>query len=427
MTHFRLIALILLLFPGQTWSESSESGEQKILKATVDGRIGPATVYYLKHVFEKSKEGDNKAVLLSINTPGGFLESTREIVNLINASEKPVITYVTPAGGRATSAGAFILLAGHLALMDEGTNVGAASPVKSDGRDLGDTMKKKVLNDTQAFIRSVAEKRDRNVEVSEKFVSKALSLTAKEAMENDVIDSLVREGSSLTKTLAQSPLDFSGTEIQFDEKNVVIKSINKRTVDQFLSFISKPQIAYLLTSLGTIGIYIELVAFGAFIPGILGVISLILGLIAMTTLPVNAGFMALLVFGVCLLTIELTISGFGLVGLCGLISFFFGSLYLFEEPVQGNYYNIVYGVSAGFVLFFFTIIFALSKRNKELDSLVNTTGVCQTDFIGDAGYISINGKNYKALSRDERELREGHKIQVVRVEKNYLIVKVIDE
>jgi membrane-bound serine protease (ClpP class) len=432
---FSLAFVVLVLVP-YLFAESPEpevapskmdqlyqQADWTVLKAPIEGPIGPATLHYLENVFDELESTDAQAVVLEINTPGGLLTSTREIIQLINSSQKPVITLVGPSGARAASAGAFILLAGHWAMMMEGTNTGAASPIDSSGQDLGETLKKKVFEDTQALMRSLAESRGRNVEMAEKFVKDAISLTDTEALEANVINQRVTDKKDLAKALAKVIFLFRDRQINFEKRNLTFKEIKKRPIDHLLTFIANPQVAYMFTSLGTLGIYMEVLGGGLIFPGVFGVICLILGLMALSTLPINTGFLILLLFGVALLTAEVFVSGFGVLGLGGLIAFFLGSLYLFDEPIGGDYMVIVYTITACLGLMFVLLGFVLVRAPKTAASLVGGQAVCSADFINGAGFVLLKGQNLKAISKSGEAFRDGDIVSIAGSEGALLVVE----
>ncbi|NQY99355.1 MAG: nodulation protein NfeD [Bdellovibrionales bacterium] len=403
--------------------ELYQRADWTILKAPITGSIGPATVHYLKEVFKQLKTTDAQAVVLEINTPGGLLKSTREIIQLINEAPKPVITVVGPSGAQAASAGSFILLAGHWAMMNEGTNTGAASPIDSSGKDIGPTLKKKVFEDTQALMRSLAESRGRNVEMAEKFVKDAISLTDTEALEANVINQRIAGNEDLVKALGRILLLFKDQKINFRGRNISFREVEKRPIGYFLEYIADPQVAYMFTSFGTLGIYIEILGGGLIFPGVFGVICLILGLIALSTLPVNVGFLLLLLFGVVLLGAEVFVSGFGVLGLGGLIAFFLGSLYLFNEPIGGDYMAVVYTITACLGIMFVILTFVLVRKPRTHKSMVGGRAVCASNFINGAGLVQHKGQNVKAISKSGESFKDGDVVAISGSEDDVLIVE----
>ncbi len=278
----RVTAFLLVLLVGITGLVQGQgaSGKAPVYQVNIDGAINPSALGLLEHAIEIAELNGAAALVVRIDTPGGLLSSTRDMVSAIGESEVPVVGYVGPSGAGATSAGAFILLSTHVAVMNEGTTVGASSPVAGDGSDIEGTMAKKVMNDSRAFMRSIAESRGRNADLAERFVSDAESVTASEALEAQIIDRVVAEASQVLSALDGTEIQFHGEPLTLDLVGRTPVEIEPRLVDRVLGVIAHPQIAHMLISLGMLAIYIEFLSPGLAFPVVLGTIAVILGLIS---------------------------------------------------------------------------------------------------------------------------------------------------
>ncbi len=300
---------------------------------TLDGIVNPITERFLTRAIEEAERDGAEVVVVLLDTPGGLLDSTRDMVASIFASPVPVIVYVWPSGGRAASAGTFITAAGHIAAMAPGTNIGAASPVSGQGTELPETLKEKVFEDTAAEIRSIAEHRGRAVAPLEATVLEAKAYTAREALDLGIIDLIAPNVAQLLEAV-------DGRVVLVDtgegEVPVVLATagLNQREVrmglfDRFLSLIADPNIAFLLLSLGGLGLFVELLNPGLILPGTFGVIALVLAFMALGNLPGNWAGAALMLLAFGLLTTEVNVDGFGVLGVLGIVSFVLGGILLF--------------------------------------------------------------------------------------------------
>ncbi|WP_051234554.1 NfeD family protein [Marinimicrobium agarilyticum] len=412
----RLTACLLLLLAGLTGLVQGQgaSGQAPVYQVAIDGAINPSALGLLQHAIDTAELNGAAALVMRIDTPGGLLSTTRDMVSAIGESEVPVIGYVGPSGAGATSAGAFILLSTHVAVMNEGTTVGASSPVAGDGSDIEGTMAKKVMNDSRAFMRSIAESRGRNADLAERFVSDAESVTAAEALEANVIDRVVPEASELLATLDGIEIQFHGKPLTLSLAERPLVEIEPRLIDRLLAVIASPQIAHLLISLGMLAIYIEFLSPGLTFPGVLGTIAVILGLIGAQALPVNVGFLILLFLGLVLMFAELFVAGLGVLGIGGAIAFVLGSLNLFDMPSTDEYRNTVLavsvGVSAAIMLATFLIGRGLAAARPREKSLVGKRGEAMVNFDKN-GYVLVDDKRWPAEARTP--LHHGDAIVVV--------------
>lgn len=387
----------------------------------IKSTINPGALGLLDYAIRTAESNQAALLIVRINTPGGLLSTTRDMVGRIGESRVPIAGYVGPSGASAGSAGAFILLSTHVAAMQSGTNVGAASPITGEGRDIEGTLGKKIMNDSRAFMRGIANSRKRNAEVAESFVAEASSLTAEEAKQQNVIDLVVGDFSALLAALAGREIDFNGEKrvLRF-ARDAEIRLIEPRLIDRILSYIAHPQIAHLLISLGTLAIYIEIISPGLAFPGILGAIAVILGLVAAQMLPVNMGFLILLFLGIALMLAEYFVAGFGVLGISGAIAFILGSLNLFDPSVSRNYegsiLSISIAISAAMVATTLLLTRIIAANPERISGrMQGKTGEAMVSFDAD-GFVLVADRRWPASTLEP--LRHGDKVVVVKQDKS---------
>lgn len=406
------IALVLLLgFLGLV--EGSQDAPA-VYQVDINGVINPGSLGVLRHAIERAEAQGAPALVVRINTPGGLLSSTRDMVTAISESPVPIIGYVGPSGAGATSAGAFILLSTHVAIMNAGTTVGASSPVASGGQDIDSTMAQKVMNDTRALMRTIAQNRGRNIETAERFVTDAESITAEEALASQVIDLVVPNADRLFSALADYEFSFNGQPVTLSLEGRALYEVTPRLIDRVMNVVAHPQIAHLLLSLGMLALYIELLNPGLLVPGVVGVIALILGLIGVQALPIHIGFLLLLLLGVALMVAEYFVTGFGVLGVGGAVAFIIGSLNLFDMPANQEHREMVLsvsvGVSAAMVVGSLLIAYALRKTGARRKVPVGQTGEAMVSF-NRTGYVLIGDQRWPAETSEP--LRHGDRIRVL--------------
>jgi membrane-bound serine protease (ClpP class) len=299
----------------------------------LDTIIHPISARFLAKALDQAAADGAEVVVVAINTPGGLLTSTREMVASIFASPVPVVVFVAPQGARAASAGTFITAAGHVAAMAPGTNIGAASPIGGQGEELGETLKNKIFEDTAAEIRSIAERRGRPVAPLEATVLEAKAYTASEALELGIIDLIADDVRALLAAVDGMTVAVAGPD---GDREIVLRTadIERRDVrmgffEQLLSFIADPNISFMLISLGGLGLFVEIMNPGLIFPGVFGVLALVLGFVALGNLPGNWAGVALILLAFALGVAEANVSGFGVLGVLGIVSFVFGGILLF--------------------------------------------------------------------------------------------------
>lgn len=314
-------------------SASAETSQPVVVVLPTTGIVDQGMAQYLADGIASAAQDGAAAVVIKLNTPGGFLTTTNDIVGTVLEAPLPVIVWVAPAGGFAASAGTFITLAGNIALMAPGTSIGAASPVAAEGEDIPETLHDKVYNDAIAKITAIAEERGRNVEWAVEAVSKARSSAANEAVELGVVD-------GIAATLEDVIAFANGREVEVAGETVTLNlgdaTTTERTMSPFLAFIrllSDPTIAFLLFSVGSAGLIAELWQ-PNFVTGILGGIAIILAFIGLGALPLNVGGLILVVFGLVLIGLELTVTSHGLLGFGGVVCLAIGASALYRPPVD---------------------------------------------------------------------------------------------
>ena len=393
--------------------------QPKVIAVDVDGVVHPITTEILSHAIEQARRDNVAAVLIRLNTPGGLIESTREITETIVASPAPVITYVTPSGGRAASAGFFILQAGDVAAMAPGTRTGAAAPVLM-GQQMDPVMRRKVESDAAAALRSVVQKRGRNSELAEKAVIEARAFTEKEALDNNLIELIAStEADLLAKLDGRTVTRIDGATTQLRLAGAAIAEYEKTTRERFVSAIADPNLAFVILILGALGIYVEFSSPGLILPGVAGGILVLLGLSALSVLPINWLGVALLVLAVALFILEANFASHGILGAGGAVAMVLGALLLVEGPPELQIrLGTALGVTlpfAGITLFLLTLIIK-ARRAKVVtgsEGLIGELGTAQTELNPD-GRVFIHGELWDAESAVS--LAAGARVRVTKVD-----------
>lgn len=307
-----------------------------VVKIDIDGTINPAIDDYVEQALRHAESRRAAALVVRLNTPGGLLDSTRTIVQNFLSADVPVIVWVGPPGARAASAGMFITMAAHVAAMAPGTNIGAATPISSGGKDVenegGQDLERKVLEDTMAFARSIAEVRGRPSDWMESAVSDAVSITSDEALQKQVIDLVAGTLDQLLQEVDGRTVKIASGSITLATAGASVETLDMRLGQQLMHYLAHPNIAYLLMLLGMLGIYFELSAPGGFIAGTLGTISLLLAFISFQVLPFRTGGLLLILLSIVLFIAEVFVPSMGILAVGGFVAFVVGSLILFNTP-----------------------------------------------------------------------------------------------
>ena len=416
------LLIFLFCFPG-----NNLSAENEVYIIQTSGSINPAVADFLKKGIEKASEDGVSCIIITIDTPGGLADSMRIIVKAIFASKVPVVTYVSPSGARAASAGVMITIAADIAAMAPGTNIGAAHPVNAGGKDIGGKMSEKVINDMVAQVKSIAEKRGRNVQWVEKAVRESVSVTETEALETNVIDIVAEDIDDLIRQINGRKIENKGVlKLDNPKKTIIEESLRTKV----LKIISDPNVAYILMMIGLAGLYFELSHPGAVLPGVVGGISLILAFFAFQTIPVNyAGFL-LIILAIVFFIMEMKIASYGLLSVAGITSLLLGSLMLFEGNGSGTGLSLTVLVPtlmvvSGFFVVISGLVFKshLSKPKTGVNGLLEEIGVVREPILQE-GKVFVHGELWKAISKDPIE--KGVKVRVVRVEGLVLEVEPLE-
>jgi len=402
----------------------------------VQGAIGPAVEDYINRGISKANEDKANAIILQMDTPGGLAKSMRDIIKEIITSKVPVIAYVAPSGARAASAGTYILYAAHVATMAPGTNLGAATPIAMEMPGTGHEKDKKspsdlkAINDARAYIRALAQMRHRNVEWAEKAVSQAESLSAEEALKLKVINLIAKNIPELLQKVNGMTVEIQGAPAILNTNNLSVVSYKVDWRTRFLAVITDPTVAYILLMIGFYGIFFELLNPGFIAPGVIGVIALLVGLYGLALLPINYVGLGLIILGLAFLVAEAFLPS-GALGVGGVVSFIIGSILLFKAP----YIGFTLPITTIVVVTIFTIIFvliilslAIRSRRKPIvsgrEALINKEGILDIDPDGKK-WVRIEGERWQC--RSDVAVKNGDRVQVVRVEGLILVVKPVTQ
>ncbi len=398
----------------------------RVVAVDVDGVVHPVTVEIVGRAIEQAQREGAALLLIRLNTPGGLMEASRRTIEKIVASPVPVATFVTPSGGRAASAGFFLLEAGDVAAMAPGTNTGAASPV-AIGVEMDQVMRRKVESDAAASLRSLTAKRGRNSALAEKTVLEAKSFTEKEALDNRLIELIAKDDRALLEALHGREITrFDGTRVKLDLAGAEIVVYEKTVRESLVAAISDPNIAFILLILGALGLYVEFTNPGLILPGVAGGILALLGLAALSVVPINWGGVALLILAATLFVLEAKFASHGILGAGGAVAMILGALLLVEGPPE---MRIRLGTAVGVTLPFALItIFLLSlviraRANKVVTGaagMIGETGVART-ALEPQGKVFVHGELWDAVC--STPLEAGAPVRVVAVEGLKLLVE----
>lgn len=378
---------------------------QTVLSIHINGTINPAVADFVHATIQQADESKAVALLIHLNTPGGLLESTRNIVSDMLKAKVPIIVYVAPQGARAGSAGVFITLAANIAAMAPGTNIGAAHPVGL-GNSPDSVMNEKITNDAAAFIRTIAEKRSRNLEWAEHAVRQSVSITETEALRNNVINLIANDDRELLSKIDNTTVFTADGNTILHTKNAHIEVKEMGFAQKMLNLLSDPNMAYILMMLGFYGLLFELYNPGAIFPGIVGAICLIFAFYAMQTLPVNYTGLALVILGVILFLLEIKVISHGMLTIGGIVSLLLGSIILFQNTSTGGVVRVSLSViitaTAVSALFFLFVIGAGLKAQhaKSLTGMEGMIGeIGETiNILNPFGTVQVRGEMWNAES-----------------------------
>ena len=418
------VGMLVVGMMGTVLAEDSIRSEPHALIMQVDGVINSVNGRFVSRAIEQSEEDKAALLIIELDTPGGLLGSTREIVQLLLESPIPIAVFVSPKGARAGSAGTFITAAGNLAVMAPGTNIGAAAPISSNGGDLEDTLASKVENDAAALIRSIAQTRGRNQDKLEATVRSAASYSAQEALADNVVDLIAENVDELLSKLDGLSVHTSLGTVVLETNGLEIRSFKKSILEHFLKVISDPNVSFLLLMVGGLGIVVEIFNPGLVGPGVIGVICLLLAFLALGNLPVNWAGVVFILLAVVLIVLEIAVSGFGILGVGATVSLIVGGFLLFNQfgdisPYQ-PFFNVnrwlLYG-SSGVVGVAMTYV-ALSayQLRREVSpekshSLIGMQATVTAE-LSPRGIVLVGNETWTAISDDGRVITTGESVEV---------------
>lgn len=422
----RLLFLTILFFA------SGLTEAQSVVSININGSINPASAAFISRAITKAANQKAECILIHLNTPGGLLKSTRVIVTDILQSQVPVVVYVSPGGAHAGSAGVFLTMAAHIAVMSPGTNIGAAHPVSMQGGT--DTiMNEKSTNDAAAFIRTIAGKRKRNLEWAEEAVRKSVSITEEEALQKNVIDIIAHNDEDVLTQIDGKTIEVSTGTKKLRTKNASVELLEMGLLDKFLNMISDPNVAYILMMLGFYGLLFELYSPGAIFPGIVGGICLILAFYTMHTLPINYAGLALIIFGIILFLLEVKITSHGMLAIGGIVSLLLGSFFLFRTnsalefiKMSGSVIITTTAVTAMFFLFLVGMGLKAQRTRPVTgtEGLVGEEGETQAK-LDPSGTVWVHGEMWNAESVSGM-IDKGKKIRVTGIKDLKLYVEQLN-
>jgi membrane-bound serine protease (ClpP class) len=417
---FFVLFFFLILPVSMAFCENADRGSVYIIE--LEGSINPATADFIARGLKTANDRGAILAIIRMDTPGGLASSMRTMVKAILNSPVPVVVYVGPRGAGAASAGVMVTVAGHIAAMARGTNIGAAHPVGAGGKDIGGTMSEKVVNDMASYARGIAEQKGKNGEWVEKAIRESVSITAEEARDKKVVDLVVDDMDDLLKSLDGRVIDLPSGKTTLKTNGLKKIHYKPGLRDKILKIISDPNIAYILMMIGLAGLYFELSHPGAIFPGVIGAISLILAFFSFQTLPVNYAGVVLILLAIIFFIAEVKVASYGILSIGGVIALTLGSLMLFENMrvslklmlptivLVGGFFVIVAGVAFR----------ALRRRpTGGAEGILGETGVVK-ELIGPEGLVFVHGEIWRAFS-DER-IEPGETVEVMGI--NGLLLKV---
>jgi membrane-bound serine protease (ClpP class) len=414
-----LITTVAILTPLAA-APSKVQAESSVVLATYDGVINPVSAEYLHDALVSAQEDRAQAVIFRLNTPGGLDTSMRLIIKDITGATIPVIVYVSPSSGRAASAGVFITMAAHVAAMAPGTNIGAAHPVAMGGEKMDREMMEKVENDSVAYLKSIAQQRGRNVVWAEEAVRKSVSVTEQEALKLKIIDMVADDLPSLLKQLDGRTVGLQSGPVVLHTAGTSLHEFPMGLRLEFLKILSDPNIAYLLMTIGTIGIIAELYSPGAILPGVVGAISLILAFYSFQSLPVNYAGILLFLLGIAFFILEANVTSYGLLAIGGVVAMLIGSVMLIKTDVE--FLQISWSVilpvvtlAALFSLFIVGMGVKAMRRRPMTgrEEMVGLVGIVKT-ALAPHGQFAVHGELWEAVS--EQPLQPGDEAEVTGVD-----------
>ncbi len=439
--------------------KADEISSSSVVVLTIDGAIGPATRDYIVSGIEQAEQAKAALVLIKMDTPGGLSASMRDMIKVILNSEVPVATWVGPSGSRAASAGTYLLYASHIAAMAPATNLGAATPVPIGGQkpptpagkayeELKEAAKDdesaqqdapeqasgdKALEDSVAYIRALAEQKNRNADWAEQAVRHAATLTADQALANNVIDYLAGSEQDLIKQINGRKIKLAHTEVTLALDRAQLETIEPSIKNKILATITNPSLAYILLLVGVYGLILEGYNPGALVPGVIGGICLLVALYAFQILPVNFAGLALIFLGFALIAVEFFVPSFGILGIGGIVSLTFGSVILMDTDVPGFGIpmSLIISIALTAGVLFAGIMYYLAGSFKKpvvsgSESLIGQTGEVVSNHDEHGLRVHLDGENWQAKATTKHHYDVGDRVLIERIDGLTLYVKHLE-
>jgi len=414
---------LLALFAGSAWA-----GHINVI--TIDGSINPASSDYLQGAIAQSESDGAEALLIELDTPGGLLSSTKDIIQAMLNAEVPVIVFVSPKGAWAASAGTFITLAGHIAAMAPGTSIGAASPISASGGggtreeddERSDVSMEKAEKMTMAFMESIANERNRNVEWALSAVREAEAIAQDEALELGVIDLVASDRADLLKQINGMEIEVGDEVAILDLDGVEVRAIEMTGMTKFFNFLASPDIAMLLVMAGMLGLYIEFQQPGMLVPGILGAFCLVLAGFAFQILPFSWIGLLVMLVGMALLVLEIFVTSFGVLFTLGIICVLVGGTMIFDMPevsdLTVSFWSVLVPLVTGFAIVGAVVVLLVTRslfrsQTAGVDELLGLIGETRTALTPE-GKVFIRGEYWSATA--DQEIASGESVEVTAVE-----------
>jgi membrane-bound serine protease (ClpP class) len=439
MKHIRRkFILFLILFAGLSLAFQPARAQTEAplaLVMTADGPIMPPMLEYIKRGIEVAKRRNAEVLVIQLNTPGGSIDTMLEIIHAIRSSSVPVVVYVAPKNAIAGSAGAMITMAGHVSAMAPETSIGASSPISSSGENLTSTAEAKAKEITKASIRPlVAPRGEEALALAEAMIDEAKAATAEEALKVKLIDFLADDLEDLLQALDGFTVQMNGEARTIDTSNAETVPLNMSFIEQFLLFLTDPNIAFLLLAIGVQAVLIEISSPGGWVAGFIGVVCLTLAVYGMGVLPVNWFGVIFLITAFVLFILDIKAPTHGALTTAGVASFIIGALVLFNSPgvPQFQRVSVPLVVATGFVigmLFMVILVYALRAMkvpiSAGIESLIGRTGTARTAVAGGVGQVQLGSELWSAESADAESIGKGDRVEVVEVKGLRLKVRKI--
>jgi membrane-bound serine protease (ClpP class) len=425
-----LLWVVVLLFS----TPAAAQGERgPVIVLTAEGPLTPAMYEYLARGLRLAEQRGAQAVVFELNTPGGSIDLMNKMVETIRASRIPVVVYITPRGAMAGSAGTVITLAGHAAAMAPETVIGAASPVSSEGQDLGETMEAKAKNILKATVRSLAERRgEKAVQMAEETIESASAVSAREALEIGLVDFIAGDLQDLLRQLDGFTVQARDEEIVLHTAQAEVQRVGTTFIEKLLGVLTNPTLVFLLLTIGVQAILIELSSPGGWVAGFIGVVCLALAAYGLGVLPVNWFGVVFLITAFILFLLDIKAPTHGALTAAGVASLIVGALVLFNSPSVPNFQRVPVPVIVGTSLasggiFFVILMFAVRAQKSPVrmgvESMVGRIGIAQND-INPVGLVQLGGEQWTAeLSEGEEPIERNERVEVTAVQGLRLLVR----